>query len=289
MNNTLDNTHNKIKYQLSNQIGEITQLWNCSTEHRINAFNNNIYSWKNTNCNSSILGIKGKRGKIIDNMITFHNSNDEYSYNKPLTNYKDWKNKNKLTFFVDYETINSELNNECIVFMIGLGWLNNDKWNYQHYTVPKLNYYEEKQIYIKFINQVKKLTNNFTIDYNIYHWSPVEKNYYNKFNNKYNNIYPELNWCDLLVIFKENNILIKDCFNYSLKNIVNSLNKYKLINIKWTEITNGLDAMYLAWKEYQNNETININNTMFINIINYNEIDCKVLYHILLFIKQLKD
>tara|TARA_Y100000768_G_scaffold331495_1_gene270743 strand:+ start:15583 stop:17322 length:1740 start_codon:yes stop_codon:yes gene_type:complete len=286
MNNTLDTTHTKIKYELSNEIGEITQIWNCSIENRNNAFNNNIYSWKNKDCNSSILGIKGKRSKIIDDMIIFQNSNDIYTYKNPIINLNNWKDNNKLTFFVDFETINSELNNETIVFMIGLGWIKNNKWFYKDYTVTQLNFYQEKQIYQEFINKIKKLTNNFTKDYNIYHWSPVEKTFYNNFNKKNRNIYPELNWCDLLVVFRDSQFFIKDCFNYSLKSIVYSLNKYKFIDTKWSNLDNGLDAMFIAYEEYKKNISVSTDNKIINNVIKYNEIDCKVLYDILLFLKQ---
>lgn len=289
MNNTLDTTHKKIKHKLSNEIGEITQIWNCSIENRCTAFNNNIYSWKNNECNSTLLGIKGKRGKIIDEMISFHKSNDIYSYKEPIVNLNDWQNNNKLAFFVDFETINSKLNNQNIVFMVGLGWIENNKWIYKDYTVSQLNDYQEKQIYQQFINQIKKLTKNFTKDYNIYHWSPIEKNYYNNFHKKYNNIYPELNWCDLLNVFRDSQFFIKDCFNYSLKSIVYSLNKYKYIDTKWNNLDNGLDAMFLAWQEYKKNDLISINDNRVIKkVIDYNEIDCKVLYDILLFLKRLK-
>ena len=222
-------------------------------------------------------------------MISFHKSNDIYSYKEPIVNLNNWKDNNKLTFFVDFETINGELNDETIVFMIGLGWIENNKWIYKDYTVSQLNFYQEKQIYQQFINQIKKLTNNYTKDYNIYHWSPIEKTYYNNFNKKNKNIYPELNWCDLLVVFRDSQFFIKDSFNYSLKSIVYSLNKYKFIDTKWNNLDNGLDAMFLAWQEYKKNDLISINDSTVIKkVIDYNEIDCKVLYDILLFLKRLK-
>ena len=80
-----------------------------------------------------------------------------------------------------------------------------------------------------------------------------------------------------------NNILIKNCFNYSLKSVAYNLYNLNLIETFWNEdISNGLDAMFVAWQEYNKN---NKNNEVIQNIIKYNEVDCKVLYEILNLLK----
>ena len=60
-----------------------------------------------------------------------------------------------------------------------------------------------------------------------------------------------------------------------------------MINTLWdkdNECSNGLNAMFYALEYYNNNISSRANNIMS-SIINYNEIDCKVMYEILKFLR----
>ena len=87
-----------------------------------------------------------------------------------------------------------------------------------------------------------------TLDYDIiYHWSNAELNFLNQSNIRHGtNFRFEKNF-DLLKMFKEP-ISIKGLFDFKLKNVIKIMNYHKLINIKWDEVTDGLDAMILTWK-----------------------------------------
>lgn len=286
MNNNLDGKYRKIKIQLANKIGEITNLWNCSINNRDNAFSHKIFSWRDVNCNSDSLGIKGKYKNIIDDMIKFHRNDLLIQLPKEIPNTRNWKDLNNLSFYVDFETINNSINNETIIFMIGLGWDINNKWYYKNYTIKSLNNNEEERILDLFTKDLKLISNKYNSNNpNVYHWSSAEKTIFNKANNKYNNKFEVPNWFDFLNIFKDNNILIKDCFDFGLKNIAKSMYKYKFINTTWDgNVCDGLDAMVLAFNEYQKNIDINTNQIIN-NIIKYNEIDCKVIWDIIKFLK----
>ena len=130
---------------------------------------------------------------------------------------------------------------------------------------------------IKFIDEHNLKYNTFS---NVYHWSNAEVSIFNRINYKYGNIYPQINWFDLLTFFKENKILILDCLNFSLKTIAKSMNKYGLIESDWSgDLDNGLDAMFFSWKEYLKLTDVNTSE-LFLKIKKYNEIDCKVLFEI---------
>ena len=51
MSNQYDLKYKEIKNKVSKNIGEITSIWNCGIDNRINAFKNNIKSWKNPDVN----------------------------------------------------------------------------------------------------------------------------------------------------------------------------------------------------------------------------------------------
>jgi len=281
MNNRLDGNYHNKKQELADKNFEITNIWNCSVEHRQNAFNNQVYSWKNSDCNSKLLGITGKKSILIDKMLNFHRNNKVFEINNKIPTINNWKNK--LLIFVDFETINNLIdNNNTYLFMIGFGWQDNGKWNYKNYTTTNITLLEEYRILNEFLIDYNELCNKFNDDEPyVFHWSHAEKTIFNKIKNKYNfNTslkYP--NWIDLLNIFKDNMIFVKGCYNFGLKNIATHMYKHKLIKTNWTnDILNGLDAMFLAYKEYDKKKEININkNMLFQKIIKYNEIDCKVL------------
>ena len=286
MNNQYDGKYKYVKQQIADDIGEITNLWNCSVENRNLAFKHNIKSWKSKKCNSKLLGIKGKNSIIIDKIINFHkNSKKIINIDKNIPNIKNWQDKNKLSFYVDFETFNGNFTE--IIFMIGLGWEFNNNWYYKNYIINNISYEEEKYIFNEFINNIDNISRKYNeINPNIYHWSKAEPILFNKMNKRNNNIFKNINWFDFLDIFKENLILIKNCYNFSLKNIANEMYKNNFIKTIWddNDISNGLDAMYMGWEIYQNNDNVK-NSTVMKNIIKYNEIDCKVVYEIVNYLR----
>jgi hypothetical protein len=151
--------------------------------------------------------------------------------------------------------------------------------------------------------------NNYNNEYKcrVYHWSPAEFNMIKRFIQKLepeNNpddkkiianihqIFYDYNWVDLLHIFKNTPIIIKGALNFSLKTVSKALYNLKEIDILWDDnsCVNGLESMFISleantWamngdkniKEYQGMD----------DVIKYNEIDCKVMWKILLFLQKL--
>ena len=102
---------------------------------------------------------------------------------------------------------------------------------------------------------------------------------------KYPNLnYPEFELIDLLHYFKLEPINIKGCFGYGLKEIVKQLYNLKLIENRWEDNTDGLDAMVQILKTSEEAENKNIPIKRFEEIkriIYYNYMDCRVIIDIL--------
>jgi hypothetical protein len=78
-------------------------------------------------------------------------------------------------------------------------------------------------------------------------------------------------------------VTIVGAFNFSLKTVANALHSHNLIKSCWdskNKCSNGLMVMILANDLYDNKNTNIYNNPLMKDIINYNEIDCKVLFEI---------
>jgi hypothetical protein len=305
MCNNFDYPWHGFKEKLSKEIGEITLLWNCGVKERKKAHQKNIFHWKNLNSKS--IDFKGKKSIILDNIIKIN------KYKNPiLLNNTKKLNKQKIDFFVDFETVNSidinfdhiinynpimnntinntTINNNGIIFMIGIGYINpyTNKWIFKSFVADQLNNNCEEKIIKDWLNYMSDIKKKYKMrkNINLYHWSKAEISEFNKALKKHyiNNI--SLQWYDLLNYFKDNNIVIKDSFNFGLKNIANALYQNKLIKTKWSDNSlDGTQAMYAAWicqEKIIKGEGKKLTDFKEIqNIINYNETDCKVLWDIL--------
>ena len=298
MCNNYDGFYRKIKKQISEKYDEITGIWNCSVSNRETAFSKNIRSWRDTNCTAENIGITGeKKSKMINDILKFNQKRDKIiNINKINHNKNDWRSDN-LTFYVDFETIGSILLDSSektklnidgdFIFMIGIGWKSPKikKWNYECLYVNQISLNEEKRIIKEFNNKIENLESEFGQKAKVIHWSNAEQTFYNKVNNRYGNIFNKINWYDLLTFFKDNNILVLDCLNFSLKTVAKNMKKYGLIRSTWNDdVTDGLDAMFYSWQQYNKLDDIN-NARNFKDVIKYNEIDCKTMYEILEYLK----
>merc|ERR1711991_1285176 len=151
MNNEKDGQWKDIKKQLSESINEITALWMCGVKNRYIAHSNNITSFKDPDCNSKLLGFKeGNISKTLDKVIDINRSDNIITpekIRKKFIGEKSWRtiNQESLEFYLDYETMNSNLGHVLIednnigyqdnqfVFQIGVGYVKNNRWTYKSF------------------------------------------------------------------------------------------------------------------------------------------------------------
>ena len=138
------------------------------------------------------------------------------------------------------------------------------------------------------IDHSREIINEFVEFYNefnnppVYYWC-AEKNFWNKVC-KYHNIDVDIDWNDMLQIFKSEQIVIKNCFGFGLKEITKNMREFGMINTKLqSECSNGMMAMLKAWKCYglSNPES----SPIMKDIEKYNEFDCKALFDIMNYLR----
>ena len=143
--------------------------------------------------------------------------------------------KEKENYFDDI--INIEKPRICII-----GTIISETNIFKDFTICYCNNCDEKIIINYWLSYIKKQINNDIIK--IYHCVNAEKVYIDYMKKKYPDLnYPHFEMIDLLNYFKMEPITIKGCFGYGLKEIVNSLYNLELLNDKWIDDTDGLDAM----------------------------------------------
>ena len=312
MCNKYDFPYSQVKKELAVELNDITMLWNCGTKQRDNAFAGGVRSWKDPLCSTNVMGIYGpKTSVIIQKMLDFNHGNigkDALVIPKKIkNNWFNWRSKStKLEFFLDFENFNNVIDTfetfPCrtpvseFIFMAGLGYINeNGKWVYKCFSTNAITHAEERRIFDEMHEYIDQISEEYGVkDPVFYHWGNAEQSLYSNLLDRH----PQANWQvpkfgDFLTVMKEEPILVKDVLSFGLKAIGNGMHKHGLINLQWKfndSCANGQDAMIEAFKCYQEVRGISRrsvqNSRKFRDIIKYNEIDCRMVYAIIKYLRE---
>jgi hypothetical protein len=296
---------NKQKETIADMIGEITNVWHVGVKHRNTALEKGITSWRDKRCDTKTLGINGVRAPIIDAILEINRQNkDKIRPKKITTELYDWKNPGN-EIYVDFETISdifSDFNQlpeqSCtdMIFMIGVGYEENNKFKYINFTCKEPTYEEEYRIMDQFTQ--------FIADRGypqMYHWV-AEPRFWNiascrQFDLADDNVNIERKdhisddwkvseWADLANIFQSEPIVVKDCFKFGLKSIAGAMRKHGMISCTIdSDCDNGMSAMVNAWKSYNSFENPETSDIMK-DIAKYNKFDVRVLWEILTYLRK---
>ena len=292
------------KRTLAELIKEITLIWNISYKERCILLNKDIKTWDDPLLLNNIYSYKVKEnGKIyIQKKMIQINLDDEIDIKpRKIKNYdfitiiKDDKDSIILDIesVINLEEKHSYFNdNELIkiprIAIIGT-IINSDDYIFKDFTIKCLSNDEEKKIIQYWVDYLIHFFGNKCIK--IYHWGNAEKVYVKYMKDKYPEIkFPEFIMIDLLYYFKLEPISIKGCFGYGLKEIVKRLYDLNLIENKWEDDIDGLDAMIKIMETSELSRNMNIPLKRFTeikNIIYYNYMDCRVLVDIIKMLKKM--
>jgi hypothetical protein len=259
MKNKNDFPWHNAKKLIAEKIKEITLLKDCSVSFRDEKVESGIYDYTKLDHD------------FIKNKVNFN-----------LQNRKEFLPKCVNTLFIDFEILTSvyddfkdfpERNTKDYLFNIGCGREVRKRFKFKSYMAHSLK--EEYSIIKDFVDDINILEGaNITFC----HWTSIEKTVLNKKLKQYPKLSINKNiiWLDLHKYFKDNSILVKDCYNYKLKYVARKLREYSVINSKWdSAFADGVGAMtgYIKYLQTKDKKIID-------DIAHYNKIDCKVLYEI---------
>lgn len=198
------------------------------------------------------------------------------------------------TIFLDFEFIPDIIGNfetfpktsrKSIIFMVGIGYIENGEWVYKDYTVKELTESDERIIINNWIKDMKTLNQNgYTY---IMHWSKAEKTCMSK--DILLNLEKSFQFVDLMYTFKNCQTQEKKFKSLSLKNVSKIFNEFHLINLKWDEqMSSGKSAMtetlfcnLILQNKKRKREKKLIDFDAVKNVMKYNEIDVKMMFLIL--------
>ena len=141
-----------------------------------------------------------------------------------------------------------------MIFMIGVGWAEGQKWCYKQFVASEESHKGERKMlreFLDFLEQRGALDAD-TKDVALIHWSPAEplqaKRAAERQGMKRLN---DLPWYDLYATFADTPIGLPKCWDYSLKSIAHAIGEYdERFQIEWPDDMRGLQAMVMGWAAY---------------------------------------
>jgi hypothetical protein len=293
---------NHEKQEIAQQIGDITQIWYCGTKNREKAIQQGIFSWRDSRCSSSTIGMNGSRASTVDKIIDINRQNtDKILPKKISTQLYNWRDEQN-EMFVDFETFTDMFasfddlpyqGKTDTIFMIGAWYKEKGFWCYKNFVANKATLEEEYRIMDEFAQFVQDQNNPklwyWHADQNL--WQRAENRQMDNANNDEKidyiaNNFRLDNWADLCQVFRDEPIVIKDCFKFGLKEISKAMQKHGMITTNMeSSCHSGIDAAVTAWQVYQTSDNP-VQDYRLQDIAKYNKFDVKVLWEILGYLRR---
>lgn len=274
---------NNTTLKIPKSLKEITQVWNVSVKHHDLLLKQNIRSIYDTRCSIDTMNISGKIASTIQQILDVNQTNHHpiLPHAKKSIHIQRYSQE----FYIDFEIIPETLddkvntrqcNRKSFLFLIGLGWEEAGEWNYRSFLMNEMTTMNERRLVMDLLEFIPEGST-------LYHWGCIEPITWNKLMHEHNiEQVEQFNWIDLSKLFIDTPITINGCFNFKLKSVAGAMYKHHMISSEWKEGTlTGMDYSTLAYLQYQKNS---INKTIMNDIIDYNEMDCRVLWEILTFL-----
>ena len=335
MCNKLDHRWRNVKKELAERWGELTLLWYCGIDQRNRAHKKGVFSWKTLGMTSEeiVRSLYAKsddnsdditditefssRKRIINSMISLNRTENKIYTSRNFGELTEpfCDTENVLEVFIDFEVLSGKNINkhhskrlrspQDIIYLVGMQWVckKTNKMKFNSFTSSALTLSSEKKMLKDWWEMVKKLKRDYKVEKVIlYHWSPAEERFLNKAFKRHSLEYIKSNLTsghydlrDLMEMFVDAEVIIRNVWGYSVKDVAKGLHKHGLILKVWNDtekggdsISSGEGTLITATNCY--NEILNSgmsidNNPNFESLREYNKIDCEVLYHLLEFLR----
>lgn len=277
-----NNEYHAIKKDLAKRNGELTLLFNVGVNHRKKANENGIFKISDNNLTTELLGLKPSlTTSLIENIIEVNKEDcDDLILYNDMSNVGNWQDA-KVRCYLDIETISTTVYNLAhsrpnYIFMIGIGVVIDDVWEFTKFTVTSIQGEEE----VRIIEGIDKFLDDLVKKHKrvkhipIFHWANFER--VNllpllTLNDKYQ-FHDMCNWV------KDNGICVKGAYDFKLKNYAKAMHANGLIDVEWPDgISDGINAMNTAYNYYTHDIG---DNSVIEEIERYNEIDCMAMFEI---------
>lgn len=278
MSNNYDHPHKKRKKSIAEENNELTLISYLTPKNRKIGIENGIDNYLHKDISVEKLGLKGKTGLLVETLL-----NNQKKLDIPISGSYKVPDMDRLELFMDYEFIpvDNYYVHEMIPYLCGIGHMDPDTntWSIDQIILDSNDEQSLREMCVKKIEVLKKLSNNFENKIRIYTWTDTDKRIFvdqcKKFNllGELKNFDTMVEWLDGYKFCKDNRINFKDAKGFNLKEIGRILNKHNLTDVNWK---NNLSKSSGSRKHY-------VHNKKWVekqSVLYYNEIDCQIIYEI---------
>jgi len=205
---------------------------------------------------------------------------------KPFEFYVDFETFNNLN--VDFDRQWPTLQGCEMIFMIGIGWAEDEKWHYKSFIADAESQTRERQLLEEFEQFIHTRTHDRARDGSsavVFHWTGAEVWQLRRACDRHglapSHMLRTLPWYDIQKeVFLAEPVGIPGALGYGLKEVASALGL-----VKWPgDLDDGLGASVAGWKAYQ---TDGPPNSIHMNIVKeYNEVDCKALHELVRWLRR---
>jgi hypothetical protein len=282
------------KMDIATKMESPILICNVGIKHAKTAFKKGITSYKNPKLNAEVMGFKkdGKNGKKVDAIININRDSKELIKPKFISNNDgNWQEESELDFYIDFETVSlplydDNLNGQLLI-MIGMWYKVDGAYQYTSFVVNDITNEEEYRIVNEFVDKINTISKNHNKKPKLFYWSKVEQSIIKTLNDKYEEKWlSDAEWLDMHKLFEKECIVINGVLTWKLKDVAKGMKKLGMIQTNWLD--NGIDNGYTAMMEairYYKQDISNRDNDIIVNITNYNEADCKVVWEIVHYLR----
>lgn len=227
-----DENTQEAKQQIAKQMGHISLLPFCGQSVIELAVKKGIYTYNDDRCTAENLGFKGDRAKLVNNIIQINKDS-----NKTRVKYDKLTDYNKNALFLDMEFINASILtytgqppdfSGTLVYHIGVSHRDKNRIVHKNFICDRLNTENEQRIFTELLQYLSRFGSNPVI----YYWS-AEETRISSIAEKYDMDFSWLNMIDLCKLCKQQQLVVKGCFSYGLKELSTCLYQNKYINSIW--------------------------------------------------------
>ena len=206
----------------------------------------------------------------------------------------------KRIFYVDFEYINSfhfKRDFSCAdtnhLYLIGVLYEQDGNWLYKAFVPKQIDCEPHCSSYeVQNIRDWIDFMESFGTPYCVMNWSTAEQSMLASLSKQYNfELDTDIEWIDLLKLFKTTiNFVCDGMKTYSLKDVAKSMYNLGHIKTSWNDnVMNGLEANILLIPNFIKGDYVLEQCDELSDIIDYNEIDCRVMMELFEFVVSIKE
>jgi predicted RecB family nuclease len=310
MTNREDGPWQHAKREIAAALEELTLLWYVGPTGRRAAHEAGVFRWRDPACTPAVVDLTGpKRTETLERILDVNRSSGTPPVQPDRVSAveAEWRPFRKVEFYVDFETATDladdflkipERGGQPLVFIIGCGHLENERWQFRQFVAEDLTEPSEAlsiNNWLEHMTEVYRRIDPQDGPSTVFHWAHHEQSTFETAYNSAKARHPNEGWptprfFDLhMRVVREEPVVVRGALGFGLKGIGQALHRHGLIATHWQDgPTDGLGAMVGSWWCYKEAKRQNVPVTalnLMQEIIRYNEVDCRVMMEILQYLR----